>query len=170
MFLPNCFASAAPKASPKDASAHILSAGVPGRAENIGIAPILGTYRADMGKPLGFFAKIHIDSETKNKKDEKACFGLNDDGLMDGAIWKVRQPAGSLDYVNCNFGTTTADKTITAIEIASWNLCGSTQCWGSVGLYAGNLGVDPSGNTPDPASPISSAPVTIIAPFASDWT
>lgn len=88
------------------------------------------------------------------------CFGLRDDGVMDGTIWKVGSPAGSKDYFNVHDGKVVNNPgcpTVTnliAVESSTWDFCGNS-CWGEVGIYQSNLTQDPSGNTPN-ATPLSS--------------
>ena len=96
-----------------------------------------------------------------------ACFGLSDDTVLDATIWKVQNPAGSLDFFNVRYVCHTGSM-ITGVEAASWDFCGSSQSWATVGVYAGDNPVDPSGNTP--GTLLTSAATTTIAPFASDWT
>jgi hypothetical protein len=94
------------------------------------------------------------------------CFGVADDGVMDGTIWKVQYTAGSKDYFSVHMGLLPAATTnpgcppsvnnLTGVESVSWDFCGSGPCWAEVGIYQSNLVQDPSGNTPDVASPLTS--------------
>jgi hypothetical protein len=45
---------------------------------------------------------------------------------------------------------------LTAVESATWDFCGTSSCWQQIGIYASNLTLDPSGNTPNLASPLTS--------------
>jgi hypothetical protein len=45
---------------------------------------------------------------------------------------------------------------LTAVEAVTWDFCGGNSCWQQVGIYASNLTLDPSGNTPNLASPLTS--------------
>jgi hypothetical protein len=93
------------------------------------------------------------------------CFGIADDGAMDGTIWKVQGTAGSKDYFNVHMGFLPAPGTatgcpgpvtnLTGVELVSWDFCGSGPCWAQVGIYQSNP-VDPSGNTPDVSAPLTS--------------
>jgi hypothetical protein len=38
----------------------------------------------------------------------------------------------------------------------TWDFCGGNPCWQQIGIYASNLTLDPSGNTPNLASPLTS--------------
>jgi len=73
------------------------------------------------------------------------CFGQLDDGALDTTIWKVNNPAGSLDYFNVSFdavdsaGASCVTSSVTSIQMASWDFCGTGSTtgpsWASVGLY-----------------------------------
>jgi hypothetical protein len=99
------------------------------------------------------------------------CFGIKDDGFLDGTIWKVQNPAGSRDYFNTHTGTFQDPSTgnpcgtaITAIEAASWDFCGTGPSWASFGIYPSNTVLDPSGGTPDLINPIALATTLSMAP------
>jgi hypothetical protein len=102
------------------------------------------------------------------------CFGQVDDGLMDSGIWKVLTPAGPADYFTNRLdhfdpntaGPCTVPATVTSIQVASWDFCGTTNTWGSVGLYpASTLGP----NNPDLSNPVALATTLTVAPNAADW-
>jgi hypothetical protein len=109
------------------------------------------------------------------------CFGEVDDGVLDGTIWKVQPIAGPLDYFNNrieNFDSSTGTTctvgnpvtSVTAIEMASWDFCGTGPTWASIGIYTANTALDSTGNTPDLASPVVTATTLSMAPFASDFS
>jgi hypothetical protein len=94
------------------------------------------------------------------------CFGIADDGAMDGTIWKVQGTAGSKDYFSVHMGFLPAAGTnpgcppnvnnLTGVESVSWDFCGSGPCWGDVMICQSNIPQDPSGNTPDVGAPLTS--------------
>src|SRR5262249_15021719 len=45
---------------------------------------------------------------------------------------------------------------LTAVEAVTWDFCGTNPCWQQVGIYPSNTVLDPTGNTPDLSSPITS--------------
>jgi hypothetical protein len=100
------------------------------------------------------------------------CFGEADDGTMDGSAWKVQNPAGSKDYYNVRVGDNVGPlgnncaNTLTSIEAASWDFCGSGPSWASFGVYPANLVLDSSGGSPDLANPIALA-TTLSMPAGS---
>ena len=104
-----------------------------------------------------------------------ACFGQVDDGGMDSTIWKVLSPAGPADYFTNrmnHFDPNTSapcvvPATVTAIEVASWDFCGTGPSWGSVGLYPSNTSLGP--NNPDLSNPVALATTLNMAPNAGDW-
>jgi hypothetical protein len=102
------------------------------------------------------------------------CFGQLDDGSQDFFIWKVQNPAGSLDFFNVNHGPfndlagVDCGTGLTGMQIASWDFCGTGPSWASVGLYAANTGVDPSGGTPDLGTPVALSTSLSMAPGAAD--
>jgi hypothetical protein len=95
------------------------------------------------------------------------CFGIADDGVMDGTVWKVQSPAGSKDWFNVHMGFLPPPGSpwscpfsgpvtnLTGIEAVSWDFCGTGPCWAQVGIYPSNP-VDPTGNTPDVSAPLTS--------------
>jgi len=99
-------------------------------------------------------------------------FGQRDDGELE-SIWKVQNPSGSGDGFNVGFGAPTAQVSmLSGIEAAAWNFAGSAQCWQSVGLYAADLSFDPTGATPDTASPLAelSGAAACVPASQSDWS
>jgi len=92
------------------------------------------------------------------------CFGIKDDGVMDSGIIKISNPAGSKDVVSTHLGHVQNNgglygnptiSNLTAVEETTWDFCGGA-CWQEVGIYPSNTVVDPTGNSPDMASPIAS--------------
>lgn len=83
------------------------------------------------------------------------CFGQEDDGVLDGTIWKVQNPAGSQDWFNVKLGNSPGG-TATSIEAQSWDFCGIGPCWQSVALMSTDLGTDATGGTPLDGAPLSS--------------
>jgi hypothetical protein len=105
------------------------------------------------------------------------CFGVTDDGVLDFTIWKVQNPAGSLDYFNTKMGSfidpntgNPCGTTLTSIEAASWDFCGSGPSWASFGIYHSNTVLDPSGGTPDLANSIALATTLAMAPGSSQFS
>jgi hypothetical protein len=98
------------------------------------------------------------------------CFGTKDDGVLDGTIWKVQNPAGSADYFNVNLGNNTCASTAVSIEAASWDFCGTGPDWAEVGLYTTDLGTDPTGGTPVlPALSSVGGASASMAPGSAEW-
>lgn len=86
-----------------------------------------------------------------------SCFGQKDDCFVDANIWKVQNPAGPSDWFNVNHGVPTSGvTTLESASVSSWDFCGFGPCWANVGIYPSNLGLDPTGGTPDVTSPLSS--------------
>jgi hypothetical protein len=105
------------------------------------------------------------------------CFGRGDDGVLDGTIWKVQNPAGSKDYFNMRVGSnidpltgSNCAKTVTNLEAASWDFCGTGPSWASFGIYPANTVIDSTGGTPDLANPVVLATTLSMAPSAADWS
>jgi hypothetical protein len=103
------------------------------------------------------------------------CWGQLDDGHQDFTIWKVQNPAGTQDYFNINQGSfvdpntgSGCGTTVTSIQVASWDFCGTGPSWGSIGIYAADTGLDPSGNTPALGSPAALTATLSMAPGAAD--
>jgi hypothetical protein len=103
------------------------------------------------------------------------CFGQVDDGGMDSTIWKVLSPAGPNDYFTNklnHFDPNTSapcvvPATVTSIQVASWDFCGTTNSWASVGLYPASTSLGPT--TPDVSNPVALATTLAVAPNAADW-
>jgi hypothetical protein len=105
------------------------------------------------------------------------CFGIRDDGVLDGTIWKVQNPAGSLDFFNTKMDSfldpatgLPCGTTLTSIEAASWDFCGSGPSWASFGIYHSNTVIDPTGGTPDLANSIALATTLAMAPGSSQFS
>jgi len=79
------------------------------------------------------------------------CFGIRDDGTFDGGIFNPRiwygtgSAAGSNDASSVHMG-----------KVSPLGPPVTNPCWQEVGIYQSNTGLDPSGNTPDLASPLTS--------------
>jgi hypothetical protein len=94
------------------------------------------------------------------------CFGIQDDGTMDGFIFNPRlwygigTVSGPNDAGSVHMGRISplglAVTHLTAVEAATWDFCGTNPCWQQIGIYPSNTVLDPSGNTPDLASPLTS--------------
>jgi hypothetical protein len=99
------------------------------------------------------------------------CYGQRDDGAVDATIWKVQNPAGSGDYFNVHYGVAGAGQVtnLTGIEIASWDFCGTGPSWGAVMSSDSDTAFDPSGGTPNIATPVASATQLSMGPAQSDW-
>jgi hypothetical protein len=104
-----------------------------------------------------------------------ACFGQVDDGSMDGTVWKVLTPSGPADYFTNRIAHAQFDGTpcpapavVTAIEIASWDFCGTGPSWSSVGLYPASPLLGP--NAPDLTTPVALATTLNVPPGAADWS
>jgi hypothetical protein len=105
------------------------------------------------------------------------CFGRADDGVLDSTIWKVQNPAGSKDYFNQRVGSNVdpatggnCAKTVTNLEAASWDFCGSGPSWASFGIYPANTVLDSTGGTPDLANPVVLATTLSMAPSSGQWS
>jgi len=102
-------------------------------------------------------------------------FGQKDDGNLDSNIWKVQNPAGTRDYFNVNLGTNqdpvsggNCVSTLSCVEIASWDFCGTGPSWGSVGVYDALSSGAPG--VPDLANKvIGTAANLAMAPNAADF-
>jgi hypothetical protein len=94
------------------------------------------------------------------------CFGIKDDGVMDSGIFNPRiwygfgSAAKTNDAANVRMGLASPNAPVvtnlTSIESCTWDFCGTNPCWQQVGIYAPNLTVDPSGNSPNLGSPLTS--------------
>jgi len=109
------------------------------------------------------------------------CFGVADDGSLDGFIWKINNPSTSKDYFNVKYhhanppGTgalCTVPNEVTEFEIASWDFCGSGPSWQSIGLYGANTVLDSTGGTPDLSvtGTITTATSLTMAPGAANFS
>lgn len=98
------------------------------------------------------------------------AYGQKDDGVLDGTIWKVQNPAGTADYFNVNLGANSCATNALNVEAASWDFCGSGPCWAEVGLYNANLTLDPTGGTPLlPALTSVGGASACMAPGSATW-
>jgi hypothetical protein len=149
--------------------------------------PTQGTVCGPAGPPCGFagltfaFGAFYIDnSDLKKNGNGKikstnfvpclvtpgslkicnpcACFGQIDDGVFDGTVWKVQNPAGPSDYFNNRFdhfdasgAACTNQTTYTAIEANSFDFCGTGPSWASIGIYGPNTAA--GSTTPNLANP-----------------
>jgi hypothetical protein len=96
------------------------------------------------------------------------CFGIRDDGVMENAIFMPRAWYGSgfgsasktNDCASVHMGTIANSApfvtNLTGVESVMWDFCGTNPCWQQVGIYPSNLTLDPSGNTPNLGSPLTS--------------
>jgi hypothetical protein len=94
------------------------------------------------------------------------CFGIRDDGVMDGGLFNPRlwygtgTAAKTNDCASVHMGKALPSAPVvtnlTAVESATWDFCGTNPCWQQVGIYASNLPLDPTGNTPNLGSPLTS--------------
>lgn len=100
------------------------------------------------------------------------CYGINDDGVLDSIIWKVAYPSTSGDWFNVKCGPVPTGVTnLLSMEAPCWDFNGTGGTFKDAGAYKANLGLDPTGNTMDPASPISAVggASASVAPGASQW-
>lgn len=82
----------------------------------------------------------------------------NSDGELDSG-WVVSIPAGSSDYFNSRYDSTNwAARRVAGVGLGSADF-GSGTSYPMAGLFSANLGVDPSGNTPDLSSGFSAGSV-----------
>jgi hypothetical protein len=94
------------------------------------------------------------------------CFGIRDDGAMDSGIFNPRiwygigTAAKTNDCASVHMGKASSSAPVvtnlTAVESVTWDFCGLNPCWQQIGIYASNLTLDPAGNTPNLASPLTS--------------
>lgn len=137
--------------------------------------------------PTGFFGKltfvavyqdcvtgrIEVSNEISITVNQRAnCgYGQQDDGIVDANIWKVQNPAGSLDYFNVHQGTAPSSvSTLTSVEVASWDFCATGPSWGEVGIYLSNTGLDATGGTPlTPGISVVTGAAAAVPPSQSDW-
>ncbi|MFO0983637.1 MAG: hypothetical protein U1E76_18230 [Planctomycetota bacterium] len=88
-------------------------------------------------------------------------FGVCDDGTIESG-WVVSIPAGPSDYFSNNFGAAPPSVNyVTGLCIAAIDFGATTAAFPAAGVSLANLGVDPSGSTPDIGSPLA-----LIAPFS----
>jgi hypothetical protein len=90
-------------------------------------------------------------------------FGQLDDGTVESG-WTVQNPTGSSDFFNNNFGPLPGSpiSTVVDLRIAVLDFVTATPAFPATGVSNPNLGVDPTGNTPDIAGP---GLIATIAPF-----
>jgi hypothetical protein len=94
------------------------------------------------------------------------CFGIRDDGVMENGVFNPRiwygfgGAAKTNDCASVHMGKASplppVVTNLTAVEAVTWDFCGTNPCWQQVGIYQSNTGLDPSGNTPDLSSPLTS--------------
>jgi hypothetical protein len=94
------------------------------------------------------------------------CFGIRDDGVMDGGVFNPRVWYGlgaasrTNDCASVHMGKASPNAPVVtnliAVEAVTWDFCGTNRCWQQIGIYPSNLTLDPSGNTPNLASPLTS--------------
>ena len=93
------------------------------------------------------------------------CFGIADDGTMDNYVFNPRiwyglgSAAGTNDAASVHMGQVSplgpAVKSLTAVESVTWDFCGGFS-WQLIAICSSNTVLDPSGNTPDIATPLTS--------------
>ncbi|MFO0980560.1 MAG: hypothetical protein U1E76_02245 [Planctomycetota bacterium] len=86
-------------------------------------------------------------------------FGILDDGTIENG-WVVQFPAGPSDYFNNNFGDGTGKNGIVGVTVAVLDFVTTTPSYASAGVSNANLGVDPTGQTPDIGGALA-----VVAPF-----
>lgn len=86
-------------------------------------------------------------------------FGICDDGTVETG-WVVQIPSGSSDYFNNNFGSGVGKNGIVALTLSVLDFGTSAGGYPTSGVSNANLGVDPTGNTPDIGSPLAT-----VSPF-----
>jgi hypothetical protein len=94
------------------------------------------------------------------------CFGIRDDGTFNGGIFNPRiwygigSGSGTNDAASVHMGKVSPNAPVvtnlTSIESLTWDFCGTNPCWQQVGIYQSNTVLDPTGQTPDLASPLTS--------------
>lgn len=98
----------------------------------------------------------------------EGCYGLQDDGVHEGFFWKIQNPSGASDWFNVNQGTASASTgagmggtSMTSMDIGVSEFCGVAGSFATVGEFRANLGLDPTGGTPNLANGVSinNAPV-----------
>lgn len=86
-------------------------------------------------------------------------FGICDDGTVETG-WVVQIPSGSSDYFNNNFGSGVGKNGIVGLTLSVLDFGTTAGGYPTSGVSNANLGVDPSGNTPDIGSPLAT-----VSPF-----
>jgi hypothetical protein len=94
------------------------------------------------------------------------CFGIRDDGGMDGYVFNPRiwyglgSAAKTNDCATVHIGRASpllpVVGNLTAVESVTWDFCGTNPCWQQIGIFPANTGLDPTGSTPDLSSPLTS--------------
>jgi hypothetical protein len=94
------------------------------------------------------------------------CFGIRDDGVMENGVFNPRiwygfgSAAKTNDCASVHMGKASplspVVTNLTAVESVTWDFCGGNPCWQQIGIYPSNLTLDPSGNTPNLGSPLTS--------------
>lgn len=103
----------------------------------------------------------HGEVEDYAPRPVGGAFGRLDDGAIEGGF-VVQLPSGSSDYFNNNFGSGAGQNGVIALSIAVLDLGTAVPEFPSAGISNANLGVDPTGNTPDVAGP---GVLATISPF-----
>lgn len=101
------------------------------------------------------------------------CFGILDDGIVDATFWKVVYPSTGGDWISVKLGAIPAGvNNLLSTEVCCYDTGGAGGQFQSVGVYAANFGVDSTGNTLDPASPISevTGAAASVPAAVSQWT
>jgi hypothetical protein len=101
------------------------------------------------------------------------CFGIRDDGAMEIGIFNPRIWYGvgtaskTNDCATVHIGKASPAPPVvhnlTAVEAVTWDFC-TGPCWQAIGIYPANTLLDPTGDTPDLSSPITSIGGTSACP------
>ncbi len=101
------------------------------------------------------------------------CFGIRDDGTMENGIFNPRiwygfgNAAKTNDCATVHMGKVSSlppvVTNLTAVEAVTWDLCGTGSIWQQIGIYQANTGLDPTGDTPDLSTPLTSIGGTSLA-------
>src|SRR5262245_8606041 len=102
--------------------------------------------------------------------EESVLWVTDTDGTMESA-WLVNVPAGSSDFFSVAHDVVTAQQTeelcaslpITAISLSVADF-GSATTFPRVGVYRSNLGLDPTGNTPELSLPLVQVFNPVVTP------
>ncbi|MEW6741735.1 MAG: hypothetical protein AB1486_03165 [Planctomycetota bacterium] len=89
-------------------------------------------------------------------------WGVKDDGSYESG-WVVSVPAGPSDFFNVNFNPGFPPawvNNVTDFKLAVMDFGTTATAYPLTGVFPANYAVDPSGNTPDLATPYESAPLT----------